>query len=256
MRYIPHTDHDIAALLATLGLGSVDDLFAHLPEELRAQAAITLPPGLSESGVRDRLTMLASANQAGAPDTFLGGGAYPHFVPVVIDQIIQRAEFATAYTPYQPEVSQGTLQSIFEFQSLVAILLGLDVANASMYDGASATAEAVLMATRILPRRATALVARSLHPHYRRVVQTYLDGLPGVRVIELPWDASGRIDPAALDRYLDDTVSCIVVGYPNVFGVIEDVAGIGEAAHKNSALLVTATTEAVALGLLKPPGEL
>lgn len=257
MRYIPHTDHDIAAMLAALDVKAVDDLFAHLPEELRAQAAINLPPGLSESGVRDRLTTLASTNRVGADTlTFLGGGAYPHFVPVVVDQIIQRAEFATAYTPYQPEVSQGTLQSIFEFQSLVAALLGLDVANASMYDGASATAEAVLMAKRILPRRPTILVARSLHPQYRQVIRTYLDGVPGVRIIELPWDASGQIDQAALDRHLDDTVSCVVVGYPNFFGVIEDVAHVSHTAHESGALVVTSTTEAIALGLLKSPGAL
>ena len=168
MRYIPHTDHDIAAMLATLGVGSVDDLFAQVPEELRARAAIDLPPGKAESEVRGHLTALAEANPV-SPGllTFLGGGAYSHFVPVVVDQIIQRAEFATAYTPYQPEVSQGTLQAIFEFQSLVAALLGLDVANASMYDGASATAEAVLMARRIVPQRPTVLLARSLHPQYR-----------------------------------------------------------------------------------------
>ncbi len=257
MRYIPHTDQDIAAMLAALGVESVDDLFAHLPEELRARAAIDLPPGMSESQVRERLTALARANQVG-PDTvtFLGGGAYPHFIPVVVDHIIQRAEFATAYTPYQPEVSQGTLQSIFEFQSLVATLLGLEVANASMYDGASATAEAVLMAKRILPQRPTVLVARSLHPQYRRVIQTYLDGLSGVRVVELPWGGDGRIDLTALDRHLDNTVSCVVIGYPNFFGVIEDVTRVSAAAHQANALAVTATTEAVALGLLKSPGAL
>src|SRR6185369_6813130 len=152
------------------------------------QAAIDLPPGLSEAGVRSRLAELAATNRV-SPDvvSFLGAGAYPHFVPVVVDQIIQRSEFATAYTPYQPEVSQGTLQAIFEFQSLVAALFGLEVANASMYDGASATAEAVLMAKRISPQRATILLARSLHPQYRQVVRTYLDGVPGVRFRELPW---------------------------------------------------------------------
>ncbi len=257
MRYIPHTDSDIASMLATIGAGSLAQLFAHLPETLRSQAAIGLPPGLSEAGVRSRLAELAAANRVG-PDTvaFLGAGAYPHFVPVVVDQIIQRSEFATAYTPYQPEVSQGTLQTIFEFQSLVATLFGLDVANASMYDGASATAEAVLMAKRILPQRATVLVARSLHPQYRQVIQTYLEGVPGVRIIELPWGEDGRIDTAKLVQCLDDTVACVVVGYPNVFGVIEDVACVSEAAHNAGALAVTATTEALALGLLKPPGEL
>ncbi|HJY79901.1 MAG TPA: aminomethyl-transferring glycine dehydrogenase subunit GcvPA [Candidatus Binatia bacterium] len=257
MRYIPHTDYDIAAMLAVLGVRSVDDLFAYLPKELRARAAIDLPPGGSESEVRECLTSLAGTNQvSGETLTFLGGGAYPHFVPVVVDQIIQRVEFATAYTPYQPEVSQGTLQAIFEFQSLVAALLGLDVANASMYDGASATAEAVLMARRIVPQRPTVLLARSLHPQYRQVVRTYLDGVPGVRIIELPWGVDGRIEATALDQYLDSAVSCVVVGYPNVFGVVEDVARISDVAHRRGALVVTATTEAIALGLLKSPGEL
>jgi glycine dehydrogenase subunit 1 len=257
MRYIPHTNHDIAAMLTALGVGSVDDLFAHLPQDLRARAAIGLSPGKSESEVRERLTSLAGTNLVSSEILpFIGGGAYPHFVPVVVDHIIQRAEFATAYTPYQPEVSQGTLQAIFEFQSLVAALLGLDVANASMYDGASATAEAVLMARRIAPQRSTILLARSLHPQYRQVVRTYLDGVPGVHLRELPWGADGRIDAAVLEQWLDDTVSCVVVGYPNFFGSIEDVARISEVAHRRGALIVTATTEAVALGLLKSPGEL
>jgi glycine dehydrogenase subunit 1 len=257
MRYIPHTDRDIAAMLTALGVSSVDDLFAHLPQDLRARAATDLPPGKSEAEVRECLTSLAEINLV-PPATlpFLGGGAYPHFVPVVVEQIIQRAEFATAYTPYQPEVSQGTLQAVFEFQSLVAALLGLDVANASMYDGASATAEAVLMARRIAPQRPTILLARSLHPQYRRVVHTYLEGVPGVRMTELPWGADGRVEAAALEQQLDGTVSCVVVGYPNFFGVVEDVARVSDAARRRGVLVVTVTTEAVALGLLKSPGEL
>lgn len=257
MRYIPHTDHDIAAMLTALGVGSVDDLFAHLPQELRARAAIDLSLGKSESEVRERLTSLAGTNLVSSEILpFIGGGAYPHFVPVVVDHIIQRAEFATAYTPYQPEVSQGTLQAIFEFQSLVGALLGLDVANASMYDGASATAEAVLMARRIAPQRPTILLARSLHPQYRQVVRTYLEGVPGVRIIELPWGVDGRIESTVLERHLDGMVSCVVVGYPNFFGVVEDVACISDVAHRRGALAVTATTEAIALGLLRSPGEL
>ena len=257
MRYIPHTEHDIAAMLAILGVESIDDLFTSLPQELRSQARVQLPAGLSELGVRERLTELARSNHVGDETvTFLGVGAYSHFVPVVVDQLIQRAEFATAYTPYQPEVSQGTLQAIFEFQSLVATLFGLEVANASMYDGASATAEAVLMAKRILPQRSTVLVARSLHPQYRRVVQTYLDGVPGVHIIELPWDGDGRVDAVSLAKRVDDTVSCVVVGYPNVFGVIEEVERISETTHHADALMITVTTEALALGLLKAPGEL
>jgi glycine dehydrogenase subunit 1 len=257
MRYIPHTDYDVAAMLNVLGVASVDDLFRHLPETLRSQADINLPPGLSETGVRERLSELAACNRIGTESSvFLGGGAYHHFVPTVVDHLIQRGEFATAYTPYQPEVSQGTLQAIFEFQSLIAALFGLDVANASMYDGASATAEAVLMAKRILPKRSTVLVSRALHPQYRHVIETYLHGFPGARIVEMPWGADGRLDSEMLERQLDETVSCVVVGYPNVFGVIEDVAAISEAVHQAGGLTLTATTESLALGLLKSPGEL
>jgi glycine dehydrogenase subunit 1 len=256
MRYIPHTEYDIAAMLAALGISSVDDLFVHLPQDLRSQAALNLPAGASETAVRVHLANLAQANRVG-PEvvSFLGAGAYPHFAPVVVDHIIQRAEFATAYTPYQPEVSQGTLQAIFEFQSLVATLFGLDVANASMYDGASATAEAVLMAKRILPQRETVLVARALHPQYRQVIGTYLNGVPDVQIVELPWGADGRVDAVVLEHQLSPHVACVVVGYPNVFGVVEDVATLSTVTHQAGALLVTATTEAMALGLLKAPGE-
>jgi len=257
MRYIPHTDHDIAAMLAAVGVSRVDELFTHVPEELRRQATLGLSPGMSESEVRIRLAELAKMNRL-EPEvvTFLGAGAYAHFIPVVVDQVIQRAEFATAYTPYQPEVSQGTLQAIFEFQSLIATLLGLDVANASMYDGASATAEAALMAKRILPKRPTVLVARSLHPQYRQVMQTYLDGAPDMAVVELPWGKDGRLDVATLEQQLSEQVSCVVLGYPNVFGVIEDVARVSELAQRHGALTITATAESLALGLLKSPGEL
>lgn len=257
MRYIPHTDHDIAAMLTVIGATAVDDLFAHIPEELRRQATLHLPAGLSELEVRERLQTLAQVDKVG-PETvaFLGAGAYPHFSPVVVDQIIQRSEFATAYTPYQPEVSQGTLQSIFEFQSFVATLFGLDVANASMYDGASATAEAVLMAKRLSPQRSTVLLARSVHPQYRQVVRTYLEGAPGVDIVEVPWGQDGRVDQAFLAQRLNDRVSCVVLGYPNVFGVIEEVARISELARRNGVFTVTTTAEALALGLLKSPGEL
>jgi glycine dehydrogenase subunit 1 len=256
MRYIPHTESDISAMLGALGIGSVDDLFAHVPRDLWLQAGMNLPIGASETAIRARLTSLAQANRSGFEIvSFLGGGAYSHFIPTVVDQIIQRAEFATAYTPYQPEVSQGTLQAIFEFQSLVATLFGLEVANASMYDGASATAEAVLMAKRILPQRSTVLVARSLHPQYRQVIQTYLNGVLGAQVVEVPWGTDGRLDGIELERQLGPNVACVVVGYPNVFGVVEDVGALKEDTHRAGALLVTSTTEAVALGLLKAPGE-
>jgi glycine dehydrogenase subunit 1 len=257
MRYIPHTEQDIGSMLAVLGLGSVDELFSHLPDSLRAQAHIALPPGVSEAELRNRLTELADQNLSeSAAAIFLGAGAYPHGVPAVVDQIIQRGEFATAYTPYQPEVSQGTLQAVFEFQSLIAALLGLDVANASMYDGASATAEAVLMAKRILPKRSTVLVSRALHPQYRQVMRTYLEGFPGVRLRELPWAEDGRLDRTALERELDENVIGAVVGYPNVFGIVEDVAAVSQAVRQHGGLTISATTESLALGLLKSPGEL
>lgn len=257
MRYIPHTNHDIAAMLTAVGVETVDALFAHIPEKLRQQAVMQLPTGAPESEVRARLTELAAKNRI-APEAvaFLGAGAYPHYTPVVVDQIIQRSEFATAYTPYQPEVSQGTLQAIFEFQSLIATLLGLSVANASMYDGASATAEAVLMAKRVLPQRSTVLVARSLHPQYRQVIQTYLEGAPGIEVVELPWREDGRLDMVALGQRLNERVCGVVLGYPNVFGVIEDLAQVRELTSRHGALTLTATAEALALGLLKSPGEL
>lgn len=257
MRYIPHTAQDIAAMLTTVGVGTVDELFTHIPENLRQQADMQLPLGASEAEVRGRLSELAEKNRI-EPEVvaFLGAGAYPHYIPVVVDQVIQRSEFATAYTPYQPEVSQGTLQATFEFQSLVATLLGLAVANASMYDGASATAEAVLMAKRVLPRRSTILVARSLHPQYRQVIKTYLEGAPGLEIVELPWGEDGRLDMAVLEQRLSDRVCGVVLGYPNVFGVIEDIAQVSALARRHDALTLTATTEALALGLVKSPGEL
>jgi glycine dehydrogenase subunit 1 len=244
-------------MLTAVGAGTVDKLFAHIPENLRQRAALQLPTGAPESEVRVRLTELANKNRI-EPEVvaFLGAGAYPHYTPVVVDQIIQRSEFATAYTPYQPEVSQGTLQATFEFQSLVATLLGFAVANASMYDGASATAEAVLMAKRVLPQRSTILVARSLHPQYRQVIRTYLEGAPGLEVVELPWGEDGRLDSGALEQRLNERVCGVVLGYPNVFGVIEDVAQVSDLARRHGALTLTATAEALTLGLLKSPGEL
>src|SRR5207247_667827 len=166
-----------AAMLAAIGVGSIDDLFAHVPANLRARAAIALPEGLTEPELRRHLGALAARNAgASGPAVFLGAGAYPHWVPAVVDQILLRSEFATAYTPYQPEVSQGTLQATFEFQTFAALVLGLEVANASMYDGASATAEAVLMARRLLPGRRVNWLARALHPHSRAAVAVYRRG--------------------------------------------------------------------------------
>ena len=254
MRFLPHTAGDIRAMLDVVEVGDVADLFAQVPAELRARAAINLAPGISEPEIRTRLAQLAGQNTAAHGLCFLGAGAYPHFVPAIVDQILQRAEFYSAYTPYQPEVSQGTLQSIFEFQSLVAMLLGMEVANASMYDGASATAEAVLMAMRIARKRPRVILSRALHPQYREVVRTYTAGGGDIELVEAPVRADGRTDVAWLAKTLDDQTAAVVVGYPNFFGVVEDLERIAALAHGHGALMVTATTEPIALGLLKPPG--
>ena len=253
--YVPHTPGDIAAMLEAIGVGSLDDLVAHVPAGLRANASVDLAPGLTEPELRARFAALAGSNGRDDLAVFLGAGSYPHFVPAVVNQILLRSEFATAYTPYQPEVSQGTLQAIFEFQTFVATLLGLDVANASMYDGASATAEAVLMARRLQPDRRTVLLARALHPHHRAVVRTYLRGLADVVVREVPFAEDGRTDRAALRDLLGTDTLCVVVGYPNVFGVVEDLAALAGDAHRAGALLVSATTEALALAALRSPGS-
>jgi len=259
MRFLPHTDDDIRAMLDDVGVPEVADLFNDVPQELRARAALNLAPGLSEQEVRARLEQLAARNTAAPRHCFLGAGTYPHFVPAVVDHVLQRAEFYSAYTPYQPEVSQGTLQAIFEFQTLVAMLLGMEVANASMYDGASATAEAVLMALRIHPKRSRVVLSRALHPQYREVVRTYAtvaggDGAHHADLVEAPFASNGRTDIDWLANRVNDETAAVVVGYPNFFGVVEDLDAIGTLAHAHGALLITATAEATALGLLKSPG--
>jgi glycine cleavage system P protein (glycine dehydrogenase) subunit 1 len=252
--YTPHTPGEIAAMLAAIGVNSLDDLVAQVPERLHATAGVALPAGLTEPELRARFAALAARNAGDGVAVFLGAGAYPHHVPAVVNQILLRSEFATAYTPYQPEVSQGTLQAVFEFQTFAAMLLGLDVANASMYDGASATAEAVLMARRLLPERHTVLVARALHPHHRAVVRTYVRGLRDVEVREIPFGEDGRTDLAALCGALTADTLCVVLGQPNVFGVVEDLAAFAAGVHDAGGLLVSATSEALALALLRSPG--
>jgi len=254
VRFIPHTADDIRAMLDTVGVASVDDLLADVPADLRARAGIDLAPGRSEAAVCAAVNALAAHNLAAPERCFLGAGAYPHFVPAVVDQVLQRAEFYSAYTPYQPEVSQGTLQAVFEFQSLVAMLLGMEVANASMYDGASATAEAVLMALRLAAGRPRVVLARALHPQYRDVVTTYAAGALGIDLVEAPFGADGRTDLERLAGLVDERTAAVVVGYPNVFGVVEELAAVADLAHGRGALLVTATAEPLALGVLKPPG--
>ncbi len=256
MRFLPQTEESVRSMLAAIGVDGLDDLFRDVPAELRATANVDLAAGLPESETLRRLRELAVRNDGASALSFLGAGAYPHFVPAAVDNLLQRAEFYSAYTPYQPEVSQGTLQAIFEFQSMVAMLLGLDVANASMYDGASAAAEAALMALRVQRKRERLIVARSLHPQYRQVLETYLQGVRDAELVEVGFAADGRIDSAALEQMLDDRAAAVIVGTPNFFGVIEDVAAIARLAARRGALVVTATAEAMALAAVRSPGEL
>src|SRR5262249_20468814 len=252
--YAPHTPAEIAAMLQAIGVEALDDLVAQVPAGLRERAGIELPPGLTEPELRERFAALARRNAGDGVAVFLGAGAYPHDASAVVNQIRLRSEFAPAYTPYQPEVSQRALQAISDFQPFTALLLGLAVANASMYDGASATAEAVLMARRLLPQRRRVLVARALHPHYRAAIQTYVSGLGEVEIREVPFAEDGRTDLHALQGVLDGDTLCVVLGQPNVFGVVEDLAAAAPLVQAAGALLVSATTEAVALGLLRSPG--
>jgi len=255
MSFNPHTDADRTAMLGTIGVASVEDLFAAVGADVRFPA-LDLPPQLTEMEAAARLGALADRNLAPAPGrTFLGAGSYHHFVPATVGQILARGEFYTAYTPYQPEVAQGTLQVIYEFQSMVAALTGMDVANASMYDGASALAEGALMGVSSSKKRHRIVVSGTVHPRYRDVLRTYLTGLP-VELIELPIPSDGFVSrPEDLAPYPDDNLACVVVQYPNFFGGIEDVRAYADAAHGAGGLLVVGTYP-VPLGLLKTPGEL
>jgi glycine dehydrogenase subunit 1 len=254
--YIANTEADRRAMLEAVGARSLDDLFADIPEAQR-DPPLNLPPPLSEPELLAELSALAARNRAaghmastgGGLACFLGGGAYHHFIPSVVGQIISRGEFSTSYTPYQPEVSQGTLQTAFEFQSLVCELLGMEVANAGMYDGASALAEACLMAAAITGRRRIA-VLETVHPHYEAVVRTYAGGR-GLAVDQVA--AEGLRLPAGQAGLMEEH-ACLAVQQPNFFGYLEDVEALGQAAHAVGALHV-AVAEPVSLGLLRPPGE-
>ena len=251
MRYLPHTPEEIASMLEAVGVKSLEDLYPTVPRDCRRERDPDLPEPLTEWELTDLAGSL-SATMAVSPASrvFLGAGSYEHYIPAVVPYLLSRSEFVTSYTPYQPEMSQGTLQAIYEYQTLVARLLGMEVANASLYDGASALAEALLMAVRIKKRDRVAL-SRLIHPAYRRVVRTYLEPT-GLEVVELPSLESGRTDLATLAGMSD--LAAVAVQSPNFFGCIEDLAAVGEAAHEQGALFVTSFTEALAYGLLKPPG--
>jgi glycine dehydrogenase subunit 1 len=256
MRFTPHTSADQERMLQFLGFQSVEDLYRHVPDSLRSRARIDLPDGISELAVRRRLSALAAKNaDASQWAFFLGGGIYQHFIPSAVDAIVSRAEFLTSYTPYQPEVSQGTLQALYEYQTLICQLTGLEVSNAAVYDGASAAAEAVLMSRRLHSgKRRQVLISRALHPQYRAVIASYLRNLDDVSLQEIAFDSQGGTDVDQLAAKIDDQSLCVVVGYPNFFGVIEDLSAVKAACGKAGAHLITVTTEALALGILKPPG--
>jgi glycine dehydrogenase subunit 1 len=253
VRFIPHTPEDVRRMLEAIGHGSVEELFAAIPEESRLRRPLDLPGAASEQQVLAELTELAASNaSAETHDWFLGAGSYPHFIPSAVDAIVSRSEFYTSYTPYQAEIAQGTLQATFEWQTMICSLTGCEVANASLYDGASATAEAALMAMR-LTKRSRVVLARGVHPHFREVLRSYLDGL-GAEIAELGREADGRSSP--VQGLLDDTTACVVLQQPSVLGTLEDLGPAAEAAHACGALLVVVVAEALSLALLQAPGAL
>jgi len=253
LRYIPNSPEERAEMLRQIGLSSAAELFHSIPEDLRLRGHLQTPAALSEIELLAGFEQMAEQNRAVRRSNFLGAGAYSHYIPTVVDAIISRSEFFTAYTPYQPEISQGTLQVIFEFQTLVCQLTGMEVANASMYDGSTALAEAVLMAERVT-RRTKVIAAGSVHPEYLEVVHTYVQHA-GIDLEHAQFEAmSGQTSAASL-RGLDDKTAALIVQSPNFFGCIEDLQALADAAHQVGALLIVAITEPISLGLLKPPGS-
>src|SRR5436305_7386337 len=252
MRYLPKSPADRQQMLGEIGIRSIDDLFAHIPAEYRLNRDLKVPRQMAESEVIDYFRQCAETNAAGYA-VFLGAGAYHHYRPVIIDSLVSRGEFLTAYTPYQAEISQGTLQAIFEFQTMVSELTGMEVANASMYDGSTGAAEAVMMSVRITGRK-SALVARSVHPEYREVMHTYSQhqGLP---ITEFNFRENGRVDMCDLEKKIGNDTACVLIQSPNFFGTIEDVAAVADLAHSKGALLVVSIAEAISLGIVKPPSE-
>lgn len=251
MSFVPHSEADRREMLARVGVSDIRELYDDVPAELVLEQDLGVPEALSEWEAVRELTRLAEQNRALV--CFAGAGQYDHHVPAAVDHIIRRSEFYTAYTPYQPEVAQGTLQAIYEFQTMICELTGMDVANASMYDGPSAAAEAVVM-SRAVTRRARVLAARTVHPHSRKVADTYLHGL-GSELELVPPGADGLVDLDALGAALDDDVACFLVQYPNFFGCIEELEAIAEVVHAAGTLLVVAA-DPVMLAVLRTPGEL
>jgi glycine dehydrogenase subunit 1 len=252
MRYLPKSPGERIEMLQQIGAGSIDDLFSTIPEEYRLERDLAVPRQMAESEIVDYFRQAASKNAAGYT-SFLGAGAYRHYRPVVIDSLVQRGEFLTSYTPYQAEITQGTLQAIFEFQTMICELTGMDIANASMYDGSTGAAESVSMAVRVTHRTGV-FVARSVHPEYREVMRTYAQH-QGLEAATLPFGDDGRLDLAALEQSVTEETAGVLVQSPNFFGVIEDIPAIAEIVHKKGALLIVSIADAISLGVVKPPVE-
>ncbi len=274
MRYLPKSSADREAMLAEIGQPSIEALFESIPAEYRLTGDLRIPRQHSESEILDRFRAfganlasgdaeeLAAQPAAGQPvASFLGAGAYRHYRPAIIDSLVQRGEFLTSYTPYQPEIAQGTLQAMFEFQTMICELTGMEIANASMYDGSTGATESVLMACRVTGRQG-AVVARTVHPEYREVLST-LTRHQEISITEVDYiapgadqrDQTGRIDLAALDAAVTNETACVLLQSPNFFGVIEDVAAVAEIAHRKGALLIVSIAEAVSLGIVRAPVE-
>src|SRR3954469_7428473 len=252
MRYLPKSPTDRKEMLAEIGVASIDDLFASIPEEYQFKRDLAIPRQHGESEIIDRFREYANQNATGYA-SFLGAGVYKHYRPVLIDTVVSRGEFLTSYTPYQPEISQGTLQAMFEFQTMICELTGMEIANASMYDGSTGAAEAIMMAVRVTGRDG-AVIARTVHPEYREVVATYAQHQE-IPLTEVSYTANGRVDLAALDAAITSDTACVLIQSPNFFGTIEDVAAIADIAHKKGALLIVSIAEAVSLGIVRPPAE-
>jgi glycine dehydrogenase subunit 1 len=252
MRYLPKSPGERIAMLQEIGAASIDDLFSTIPQEYRLERDLVVPRQMAESEIVEYFRQ-AAANCATGYTSFLGAGAYRHYRPVIIDSLVQRGEFLTSYTPYQAEITQGTLQAIFEFQTMICELTGMDIANASMYEGSTGAAESVTMAVRITDRTGV-LVARTVHPEYREVMRTYAQH-QGLEAKTLPFGEDGRLDLAALEQSVTGETACVLVQSPNFFGVIEDIPAIAAMVHKQGALLIVSIAEAVSLGVVRPPVE-
>lgn len=257
MRYIPHTEDDIRAMLETIGVPSVDALFETIPASLQLGRALEVPSAMAEPDLREHLSALAGRNvPMGRAASFLGAGVYHHYTPVAVSQLLLRGELYTAYTPYQPEIAQGTLQIIFEFQTMISELLATDVVNASMYDGSTAVAEAALMALRLSKVKSRrVLVSRALHPEWRQVTRLMVQGVGG-ELVDVPVTRDGRTDMSVVERELERGAAAILLGYPSFFGTLDDVAQARALCDRHGGLVVATFQEAVAFGLLEPPGAL